>query len=228
MFRCKKLLVSLEQKVLLDISFDIESSLALIGESGSGKSLTLKSLLGLLPTSLRKEMSVESDFKFINGETLCFVPQNPFTALSPLTKIKKQFLKQNASERLEEVGLEKNILERYPPELSGGQLQRILIAMAIDEKTELLLLDEPTTALDSATKESIIELLNSLKKRHNFKILFVSHDVKSVQKVCKEVAVIKDGKIVEIRLMDTFLKNQQTDYAKKLLQSSYANREFRQ
>ena len=228
MFSCKKLLVSQEQGVLLDISFDIESSLALIGQSGSGKSLTLKSLLGLLPANLKKEMSIESSFELINGKTLCFVPQNPFTALSPLTKIRKQFFKQNATERLEEVGLEKNILDRYPPELSGGQLQRVLIAMALDEKTELLLLDEPTTALDSSTKESIIELLNRLKKRHNFKILFVSHDVKSVQKVCKEVAVIKEGRIVETGLMDMFLENQQTDYAKKLLQSSYANREFRQ
>lgn len=214
--------------MLLNISFEIESSLALIGESGSGKSLTLKAILGLLPSTLKKEIEIESNFELKNGKTVCFIPQNPFSALSPLTKIKKQFFKQDAKERLEETGLNKDILDRYPPELSGGQLQRVLIAMALGEDTKLLLLDEPTTALDSATKESIIKLLNRVKKSHNFKMLFVSHDINSVKRVCEHVAVIKSGQIVERGLMEEFLLKQKTDYAKKLIRSNYANREFRQ
>ena len=86
-----KLVISLHQEILVDIAFDIESSLSLIGQSGSGKSLTLKALLGMLPSEMDGVVKYNADFRLIRGKTVSFVPQNPFTALSPLTKIKKQF-----------------------------------------------------------------------------------------------------------------------------------------
>ncbi|MDO8260252.1 MAG: ABC transporter ATP-binding protein, partial [Candidatus Magasanikbacteria bacterium] len=86
-----KLQITIDKKKLVDISFDISSSLALVGQSGSGKSLTIKALLGMLPRGMELELKHDSGFELITGETLAFVPQNPFTALSPLTKIKKQF-----------------------------------------------------------------------------------------------------------------------------------------
>ena len=128
---------------MLNIDFEIKSSLALIGQSGSGKSLTIKALLGMLPHGMELELEEHFGFELINGESVAFVPQNPFTALSPLTKIKKQFFtdKARVAELFDAVGLEQILLERFAPELSGGQLQRVVIAMALEKHPELLLLD---------------------------------------------------------------------------------------
>jgi len=105
--KVSKLKITLDQKLLVDISFDISSSLALVGQSGSGKSLTLKALLSMLPSNMDCELDFDSDFDLSAGDSLSFVPQNPFTALSPLTKIKKQFFIPLAKvEKLfEQVGL---------------------------------------------------------------------------------------------------------------------------
>jgi len=127
----KKLQISVDNKKLVDISLLINSSTALIGQSGSGKSLTLKSILNLLPSNLDLVFDVESDFK-LNNSNIGFIPQNPFTSLSPMTKIKKQFFctQEKILELLKLVGLETFVLERFPSELSGGQLQRVVIAIA--------------------------------------------------------------------------------------------------
>lgn len=228
MFVCDSLRVSLDDEDLLDISFEIRDSLALVGESGSGKSLTLRSLLDLTPKKMTTTKKISTDFTIKNGETIAFVPQNPFTALSPLTKIKKQFFKKDITKRLAQVGLDQKLADRYPPELSGGQLQRTLIAMAIDERTKLLLLDEPTTALDTQTKNNILELLLDLKRIYGFKTLFVSHDIESASKLSSEVSVLKKGKIVETGNMEEFLHAPKTDYGKALIASNFTNRNFRQ
>src|SRR3990167_2653983 len=122
-----KLRITIDEKSLVDIRFSILSSLALVGQSGSGKSLTIKALLGMLPSSMKLELEYENSFELVAGESLSFVPQNPFTALSPLTKIKKQFfIPLSKVEKLfAQVGLDMELLERFPPELSGGQLQRV-------------------------------------------------------------------------------------------------------
>lgn len=228
MFICKELKISKDDKSIVDIGFKIEHSLALIGESGSGKSLSLKALLDLLPASLSRTLEYEAPFKIERGKTLSFVPQNPFTALSPLTKIKNQMFCEDAKEKLKSVGLDGEFLDRFPPELSGGQLQRVLIAMSLSKDTKLLLLDEPTTALDTKTKEGIITLLKDLQDRLGFLMLFVSHDVNSAKKLCKEVAVIKKGSIVETSLMDEFIDNPKTEYAKALIEANFAYRDFRE
>ena len=231
MFICEKLIIKdiTKNKNLVDISFEIKDSLALVGESGSGKSITLKSLLGLLPSNLVSDMKIISDFEPIRGKTLSLVPQNPFTSLSPLTKIKDQFLVEfeKAKELMNLVGLEEEFLFRFPPELSGGQLQRVIIAMALALKPKLLLLDEPTTALDPDTKEMVIDLIKNMKKRFGFLILFVTHDIESAKKICKEISVIKKGKIVEFGDMEEILQNPKNEYTKKLIESNFAQREWR-
>lgn len=224
-----ELKISLEDKVLVDINFEIDKSLALVGQSGSGKSLTLKSLLGMLPDSMKLILKADTDFEFKAGDTISFVPQNPFTALSPLTKINKQFFisRERQEELFAQVGLDKDLLYRFAPELSGGQLQRVVIAMAMENSPQLLLLDEPTTALDPETRVLILDLLKKLQEQMGFKILFVTHDMNAAKSLCEDICVIKDGLLVENGKMLEILQNPQESYTKTLIDANFANREFR-
>ena len=224
-----KLKITLDDTTLVDICFDIKSSLALVGQSGSGKSLTLKALLGMLPSSMKCELEVDGDFELKAGDSLSFVPQNPFTALSPLTKIKKQFFieEEKIIRLFEQVGLDKELIERFPPELSGGQLQRVVIAMALESQPKLMLLDEPTTALDPETRVIILNLLRDLSKKLDFKMLFVTHDMNSAKSLCDEICVIKNGKVVESGKMKEILEFPKELYTKTLIEANFANREFR-
>ena len=225
-----KLKITLDDRVLVDINFSIVSSLALVGQSGSGKSLTLKALLGMLPSSMECELDCEAEFVLEAGKSLSLVPQNPFTALSPLTKIQKQFFssEQRVNTLFSEVGLEKELLQRFPPELSGGQLQRVVIAMALESKPKLLLLDEPTTALDPQNRGVILDLLKKLQKKEEFKMLFVTHDMNSAAYLCEDICVIADGKVVESGIMQDVLKNPKERYTQTLIDANFANREFRE
>ena len=227
--KVKKLTIDLEQNNLVDIAFEIKSSLALVGQSGSGKSLTLKALLGMLPATMKMSLESESDFVLTAGKSVAFIPQNPFTALSPLTKISKQFFvdESRVEELFAEVGLQKELLKRFPPELSGGQLQRVVIAMALSNRPKLLLLDEPTTALDPQTRVVIIELLKKLQKREGFLMLFVTHDIASAKNLCEDICVLKDGRVVESGKMKEIIEDPQIDYTRTLIEANFANREFR-
>jgi len=224
-----KLNITLKDKILVDISFEIDRSLALVGQSGSGKSLTLKALLGMLPKGMACELESDSDFELKAGRTLSFVPQNPFTALSPLTKITKQFFVPHARqcELFAQVGLDETLLERFPPELSGGQLQRVVIAMALESNPKLMLLDEPTTALDPQTRVMILDLLKELSEKFGFKILFVTHDISSAKYLCEDICIIKDGRMVENGKMSSVLANPHAKYTKTLIEANFANRDFR-
>jgi len=228
--KINKLKVSLQEKSLVDISFTINKSLALVGQSGSGKSLTLKALLSMLPDSMSCELEHDADFELIAGKTVAFVPQNPFTALSPLTKIKKQFFipQEQQEELFSLVGLDKELLERFAPELSGGQLQRVVIAMALESRPKLLLLDEPTTALDPKTRVMILKLLVKLQGTMGFKVLFVTHDMNSAKSLCEDICVIKDGLLVEDGKMLDILQNPKQLYTKTLIEANFANRTFRE
>ncbi|MBL0709250.1 MAG: ABC transporter ATP-binding protein [Sulfurimonas sp.] len=227
--KIKKLKITLDEKSLVDISFDISSSLALVGQSGSGKSLTLKALLSMLPRSMKCELEVDAEFELKAGVSISFVPQNPFTALSPLTKIKKQFFtdEKKMEELFSQVGLDIALAQKFAPELSGGQLQRVVLAMALEHKPKLILLDEPTTALDPQTRVLILELLKELQKIYGFKMLFVTHDIVSAKKLCEDICVLRDGKIVENGKMNDVLSNPQESYTKILIDAGFANREFR-
>ncbi len=226
MFLVEKLVIKNKDIKLVDISFEIQESFALVGQSGSGKSLSLKAILGMLPKNLDIDISIKSDFELKRGLSLSIVPQNPFTALSPLTKIKDQFLIdiKKAEKFMKYVELDKNLLFRYPSELSGGQLQRVIIAMALCTKPKLLMLDEPTTALDTRTKESILNLIKRLQKLMGYKILFVTHDVDATRSLCEEIAILKNGTIVERGLVYEVLENPVSEYAKKLIASNFKYR----
>lgn len=215
--------------VLLDISFDIRRSLALVGQSGSGKSLTLKALLGLLDGSLGLELHKRCDFEWVRGKSVSLVPQNPFTALSPLTKIKDQmfFASEYSGELFELLGLERALLERFPLELSGGQLQRVVVAMALGSKPQLLLLDEPTTALDQESKETMVSLLQSLQTKMGFAMLFVTHDIGVASALCEDICVIYNGAVVETGKTSEVISMPREQYTRDLIDADFGNREFR-
>ena len=226
----KRLKIALKDRVLVDINFTIDTSLALVGESGSGKSLTLKALLNMLPDSMEFTLESKSDFTLKAGDSISFVPQNPFTSLSPLTKIKNQFFVDDKKkvELLNSVGLDEELLDRFPPELSGGQLQRVVIAISLESYPKLLLLDEPTTALDPKTRVKILKLLKDLQVKYKFKILLVTHDISAAESLCEDISVIKGGKLIENGKMAKVLQNPQEEYTKVLIDANFANRKFRE
>ena len=228
MFTCKELKIETDNKKLVDISFSFKNSFALIGESGSGKSLSLKAFLGMLTQDLNVKMDL-GDFIAKKGQSVALVPQNPFTALSPLTKIINQFLvpRDEAKEYFKMVGLEESFLDRFPSELSGGQLQRVVIAFALHVKPELLLLDEPTTALDMKSKKAILKLIKELHIKNGFKFIFVTHDIEAVNDLCEDIAIIKDGKIIENGKLEEVIKYPKEAYTKELIESGFKNRGFR-
>ena len=224
----KKLEIRTSKKDLVNVSFPINSSTALIGESGSGKSLILKALLNLLPSSLIVSKDIESNFE-LNFDSIGFIPQNPFTSLSGMTKIGDQFfcLENEKIKALNLVNLDKNILKLFPSQLSGGQIQRVVIAIALSRPIKLLLLDEPTTALDEENKKNIIEIIHNLKMKLNILILFVTHDINSIKTICENIIIIKNGKIIEEGLTNEVLSSPKNDYTKKLINSTFSNKIFR-
>lgn len=216
-------------EVLVDIAFEIRQSLALVGQSGSGKSLSLKALLGLLDPTLDVLIEKECNFEWKRGDTLSLVPQNPFTALSPLTRIKDQMFlpRERSSELFALLGLDESLLERFPPELSGGQLQRVVVAIALGSNPKLLLLDEPTTALDPSSKEVMLDLLKTLQQKMGFKMLFVTHDMGVASILCEDICVLKEGSIVEQGKLADVLLSPQKSYTKALIQAEFKTRGFR-
>jgi peptide/nickel transport system ATP-binding protein len=224
-----KLQIKNKDKDLVNLKFEINNSIALIGESGSGKSLTLKSILNLLPSNLQLTIDIDSK-ENLSKRSIGFIPQNPFTSLSPLTKIENQFFCENniKEEVLKLVGLDKFVLNRFPSQLSGGQLQRVVIAIAISQNPKLLLLDEPTTALDTKNKELILKLLENLKEQLNLKILYVTHDIYSIKDLCEDIIILKDGKILESGKTQDILSNPQNPYTIELINSNFINKKFRE
>ncbi|MDR1554982.1 MAG: ATP-binding cassette domain-containing protein [Campylobacteraceae bacterium] len=230
MIECSKLEIKNKTLPLLDISFELRDSLAIVGQSGSGKSLTLKAVLGLLPKNLTCNIDLKSSFELSLGKNVAFIPQNPFTALSPMTKISKQFFasKDKMAECMEMVKLNKSFVDRFPSELSGGQLQRVIIAFSLAQNPKLLMLDEPTTALDFDTKERIIKLLEELHQKMGFEILFVTHELSLAKKLCKECIVLKKGHIVERGKSEELFKAPLHAYTKDLISVEFERRSFRQ
>ncbi|MFA6759519.1 MAG: ATP-binding cassette domain-containing protein [Sulfuricurvum sp.] len=224
----ESLIVKKADKILLDLSFSVGDSLALVGQSGSGKSLTLKALLGMLPSTLVSDLRLRSEFELLRGKSVAFVPQNPFNALSPLTKIRDQFFSSRLEELFALVDLDASLADRYPSELSGGQLQRVVIAMALSIDPMLMLLDEPTTALDPDSKRVVLDLLTRLRDRVGFKMIFVSHDLDSAMSVCEDVCVLKGGVIVERGRLKEVASSPKEAYTKLLIESNFATRGFRE
>lgn len=229
MILCNKIDIRYKDEVLVDFGFTLHSSTALVGQSGSGKSLSLKAILGMLPSSLSANLDIQSEVPLVRGESVGFVPQNAFTALSPMTKIKNQWLGDldEARRLFALVGLDVELLERFPAELSGGQLQRVIIAIALSTRPYLLLLDEPTTALDPFLREEIIEILVQLRKEIGFLMLFVTHDMTIARRLCDEIVVLKEGYCVESGTSETIFMHPKEMYTKNLIEASFSQREFR-
>ncbi|MBT7362317.1 MAG: ABC transporter ATP-binding protein, partial [Rhodospirillaceae bacterium] len=221
-------------------------TLALVGESGSGKSVSALSILQLLPYptarhpngSIRFEGqellgSDEVILRGIRGNDIAMIFQEPMTSLNPLHTIEKQInevlfvhkgLSRQAArartlELLKLVGLDnaEQRLNAYPHELSGGQRQRVMIAMALANEPKLLIADEPTTALDVTIQAQILELLNDLKAKFQMSILFITHDLGIVRKMADRVAVMQQGKIVELRETEELFADPSHSYTKELL-----------
>ena len=211
-----------------DQAIVIEDSIALVGQSGSGKSLTLKIILNMAPKEINVIFNYDCNFE-LNYENIGFIPQNPFTSLSPMTKISKQFFCSDSKidELLTLVKIDLEFKNKFPSQLSGGQLQRVVIAISLSKNPKLLLLDEPTTALDIESKNSILKILKELKEKLNFIIIFVSHDIESIKDICQQIIILKDGLICEWGKTFDILKNPQTKYTQELIQSNFKNRKFR-
>lgn len=217
------------EATLVSCAFTIHTSLALVGHSGSGKSLILKSLLGMGDRGLEIAVKKRCGFEWIRGESVSLVPQNPFTALSPLTKIKYQLFRspQRMVEILGWLDLPSDTLNRYPSELSGGQLQRIVVAMALSSNPALLLLDEPTTALDPVSKAGMIEVLRSLQAKLGFLTLLVTHDMGVASQLCDTLCILEKGTIIERGEMGSIMHHPHQVYTKELIEANFTTRSFR-
>jgi microcin C transport system ATP-binding protein len=223
-------------------------TVALVGESGSGKSVSANSILKLLPYPAASHPSGEilfngkdllkasdDELRHVRGNDVTMIFQEPMTSLNPLHTIEQQIgeileihqdLKGAAArartlELLEQVGIREaeKRLGAYPHQLSGGQRQRVMIAMALANRPELLIADEPTTALDVTVQAQILELLKSLKDEHGMSMLFITHDLGIVRKIADRVCVMTKGKIVETGPTAEIFANPQHAYTRHLLAS---------
>lgn len=238
-----------------NISFDLKKGdiLGIVGESGSGKSVTALSVLGLLPyprafhskqSSIKlngKELLYSDDLYEIRGGKIGFVFQEPMSSLNPLHTIEHQIAenliihqkisrveaKRKVLKLLKLTGIKnaRSRMHAYPYELSGGQRQRVMIAMAIANNPDILIADEPTTALDVTVQQQIIDLLLDLRKKLDMAIVFISHDLKVIHKIADRVCVMKDGKIVEQGEVEQIFRNPQQKYTQSLIQSHSLEKE---
>lgn len=237
------------KEVIHSISFDVYENeiLGIVGESGSGKSVSSLAIMGLLPKKNihlegqilfeNKDLTIlkEKDFQKLRGSEIAMIFQEPMSALNPsmrcgaqVAEILKLHLKLKASDAKKEVlslfeivklPRPKEIYYSYPHQISGGQMQRVMIAMAIACKPKLLIADEPTTALDVTVQKEIIALLKSLQQETKMSLLFISHDLNVISEIADRVMVMYQGNIVESATTQEIFKNPQAKYTKALLAS---------
>ena len=230
-------------------------TLALVGESGSGKSVTARGIIRLLANNavLSNETKITFDGKNINtysekeyqkirGKKISMIFQEPMSSLNPIYTIENQIsevlkihdkysdtkLKEKCLELLKQVKIPEpeSRLSQYPHQLSGGQRQRIMIAIAIANNPDLLIADEPTTALDVTVQTEILKLLQSLQKKYQMSILFITHDLTIVRQISDRVCVMYNGDIKETGNTKEIFNNPQDDYTKHLLSSEPEEREL--
>lgn len=226
--------------VVDNVSFNVRPGqcMALVGESGCGKSITTKTIMNLLPDTARITGEViykgtdllkltSEEHRKLLGTEIAMVYQDSLSALNPSMLISAQMKQltsrggtRSAEELLELVGLDpKRTLESYPHELSGGQCQRVIIAMALTRDPSLVICDEPTTALDVTVQKQVIKLLNDLQKKLGFAMIFVSHDLALVAEVASEITVMYAGQVVETAPTKELLTNPIHEYTQGLLGS---------
>jgi len=228
--------------LLRNVDFEVRKgqTLGLVGESGAGKSMVGRVVSGLLPDNLRVSAGcvrfqgqplTASIARSHLGKRIAFIPQEPLSALNPVLTVRQQMFEHvkrlgiaraqreaYCHSRLLEVGLPEpaQILGRYAHQLSGGQCQRILIAMAFSGNPDLIIADEPTTALDVVTQVQIIHLLREIQQRHGVAVILITHDLRMAAHVCDEVAVLYAGDVVETGPSSQVLMNPAHPYARAL------------
>jgi peptide/nickel transport system ATP-binding protein len=237
------------EALLRDVSFSIDAGeiFALVGESGSGKSVSSLSLMRLLPDALRITGGrvrmqdadlfelTEAQMQDIRGRRVAMIFQNALTSLNPVQKVGRQVAEtlrlhtgaKNAAarERVIELFREVGIPEPeqrydfYPHQLSGGQQQRVMIAMALACEPELLIADEPTTALDVTIQEQVLELIRQLARSHHLAVLLITHDMGVVKNTADSVAVMYQGEIIEQARVDDFFRAPKEAYSRRLIDS---------
>ncbi len=237
-----------ETKAVDRVSFSLErgKTLAIVGESGSGKSISALSIVRLLPPGAvasgealfdGDNMLVVDDnrLRAIRGARITMVFQEPMTSLNPLQTIERQIaeilelhgmrgeaaVRGRVVELFGEVGIPdpQARLGAYPHQLSGGQRQRVMIAMALANKPDLLIADEPTTALDVTVQAQILALLERLQQTYGMAMLFITHDLGLVRRFADTVCVMQKGRIVEQGDVETVFSSPQHPYTKALLDS---------
>ncbi|MBQ3437690.1 MAG: ABC transporter ATP-binding protein [Fusobacterium sp.] len=220
------------------------TSLGILGESGSGKSMTCKAILNILDDRFEIKGEIlfnghnlltlsDEQCRDIRGKEICMILQNPMTSFDPLYTIENQMVEtfcqhldiskkealNIAIEALEKMKLKdiRQVLKKYPHELSGGMLQRIMIAIAIALKPKLIIADEPTTAIDSLNQKDIIEEFKILKNEMNVSLLFITHDLGVLSNLADNLIVMKDGEIVEKGNSENIISNPQHKHTKFLI-----------
>lgn len=232
----------------IDLTINAGETCGLVGESGAGKTMVTKALLGVLPKRARdvrgKLLFKGQDLLSMSGRRhrrllgrdITLIPQDPMQALNPVQTIRQQFhtalnrfargsrarFDEMALASLQQVSLREpaQLLKRYPHELSGGMRQRVLIAMAFAPKPSLVIADEPTTALDVTVQKRVLSLLRQLQADTGVAVLFVTHDLGVVAKLCDTVCVMHSGRVVENGSCEQIINRPQHAYTRALLQAT--------
>ena len=246
------------KKLVEDVSFEVHPGecLGILGESGSGKSMTVKSVLGLLDKNFQVSGSAifdgqdllketKEELRRLRGSRITMVLQNPMTCFDPLYRIGNQMaetfathtswnaqeIRTRSLEILEQMRIRngEEVLEKYPHQLSGGMLQRIMIGIAMALQPELLIADEPTTAIDAITQYEILEEFIRIKKQKNTAMLFITHDLGAISKVADRILVMNSGHVVDSGSFDHILKHADDPYTRMLVEKrSAVMRRYRQ
>lgn len=246
------------KKLVEDVSFEVHPGecLGILGESGSGKSMTVKSVLGLLDKNFQFSGSAifdgqdllketKEELRRLRGSRITMVLQNPMTCFDPLYRIGNQMaetfathtswnvqeIRSRCLEILDQMRIRngEEVLEKYPHQLSGGMLQRIMIGIAMALQPELLIADEPTTAIDAITQYEILEEFIRIKKQKNTAMLFITHDLGAISKVADRILVMNSGHVVDSGSFDHILKHADDPYTRMLVEKrSAVMRRYRQ
>lgn len=237
----------MSKKLVENVNFEIHPGecLGILGESGSGKSMTVKAMLGLLDKNFQISGNAvfhgknllqvsKEELRRLRGNRITMVLQNPMTCFDPLYRIGSQMAETFAAhttwttqeihsqclEILEQMRIQngEEVLEKYPHQLSGGMLQRIMIGIAMALQPELLIADEPTTAIDAITQYEILEEFVRIKKENHTAMLFITHDLGAISKVADHILVMNSGRVVDSGSFEHILTHANDSYTRMLVE----------
>lgn len=240
-----------EKQLVKNVSFSVGQGecLGILGESGSGKSMTVKAILGLLDRNFRisgqalfegKDLLMEckESLRRVRGNQISMILQNPMTCFDPLFRIENQMretfevhtdwdretIRKNSLKILERMKIQEpeEVLKKYPHQLSGGMLQRIMIGIAMLLQPKLLIADEPTTAIDSVTQYEVLEEFLRIRREVGTAMIFISHDLGAISKVADRILVMNQGKIVDQGNFSHILHDASDEYTRLLVEKRMA------